>query len=111
MMSLSSDFFEQYKKDYKVYGTHTETDKYNNVRTVRDEVEKAVIHTMWHPLRDEADIAEYGQNINKMYYCIIYNAEGIKHNDVVIIRDEEYEIVSIKQYNTHDRIDVKKKKA
>lgn len=110
-MNLSSNFFEQYKKDYKVYGTHTETDKYNNVRTVRDEAEKAVIHTMWHPLRDEADIAEYGQDINEMYYCIIYNAEGLKHNDVVIIRDEEYEIISIKQYNTHDRIDVKKKKA
>ena len=110
-MNLSSNFFNQYKKDYKVYGTHTETDKYNNVRTVRDEAEKAVIHTMWHPLRDEADIAEYGQDINKMYYCIIYNAEGLKHNDVVIIRDEEYEIVSIKQYNTHARIDVKKKKA
>ena len=30
-MNLSSDFFNQYKKDYKVYGTHTETDKYNNV--------------------------------------------------------------------------------
>ena len=107
-MNLSSDFFNQYKKDYKVYGTHTETDKYNNVRTVRDEAEKAVIYTMWHPLRDDADIAEYGQDINKMYYCIIYNnAEGLKHNDVVIIRDEEYEIVSIKQYNTHARIDVK----
>lgn len=110
MMNLSSDFFEQYKKDYRVYGTHTETDKYNNVRTVRDEAEKAVIHTMWHPLRDEADIAEYGQNINKMYYCILFDSNNIKHDDVVIIDSEEYEVTSIKKYNTHIRLDVTKKK-
>ena len=110
MMNLSSDFFNQYKKDYKVYGTHTETDKYNNVRTVRDDAEKAVIYTMWHPLRDEADIAEYGQNINKMYYCILFDSNNIKHDDVVEIDGEEYEVTSIKKYNTHTRLDVTKKK-
>ena len=110
MMWLKLDLFEQYKSDYKVYGTHTEADKYSNVRTVRDTEEKAVIHTMWHPLRDEADIAEYGENINKMYYCILFNITNIAHGDVVVIDNEEYEVTSIKKYNTHARLDVTKKK-
>lgn len=110
MIWLKSDLFEEYKSDYKVYGTHTETDKYNNVRTVRDTEEKAVIHTMWHPLRDEADIAEYGENINKMYYCILFDIVGIKHGDVIEIDGEEYEVTSVKKYNTHTRLDVTKKK-
>lgn len=110
MMWLKSDFFEQYKKDYKVYGTHTETDKYSNVRTVKDVEAKTTIHTMWHPLRDEADIAEYGENINKMYYCILFNITNIAHGDIVEIDGEEYEVTSIKKYNTHTRIDVTKKK-
>lgn len=111
MISISTrGDFEEFKKDYDVYGTHTYKDKYLNESTIRDEQPKLKIHTMWHPLRDEADVAEYGQDINKMFYCIIYDAKDIKHNDVVVLYDEEYEIVSIKRYNTHTRLDVKKKK-
>lgn len=110
MIWLKSDFFEQYKRDYKIYGTHTETDKYSNVRTVKNTEAKTTIRTMWNPLRDEADIAEYGENINKMYYCILFNITNITHGDIVEIDGEEYEVTSIKKYNTHTRIDVTKKK-
>lgn len=111
MILNTQNDFTDFKRNYDVFGTHTETDKYRNESIVRDSEPKATLYTMWHPLNDAAAIAEYGQDISRMYYCIIYNAEGLKHNDVIIIRDEEYEIVSIKQYNTHARIDVKKKKA
>jgi hypothetical protein len=66
---------------------------------------------MWHPLTDEASIAEYGVNINKMYYCILYNDPGIDYNDVIIIRGAEYEVVGIKYYNTHTRVEISRKKA
>lgn len=111
MMNLTVNAFDEFKRDYDVYGTHLHKDKYLNESIIRDESPKRKIRTMWHPLRDEADIAEYGQDISKMFYCIIYNADGIEHNDVVTIYCEEYEVVSIKHYNTHTRLDVRKKKA
>lgn len=111
MISLTENDFTEYKKLYDVYGTHVAEDKYHNESIVRDEQPKLQIRTMWHPLRDDADVAEYGQDINKMFYCILYHADNIKHNDIVILYGDEYEIVSIKRYNTHTRIDIKRKKA
>ena len=45
-----------------------------------------------------------------MYYCILFDSNNIKHDDVVEIDGEEYEVTSIKKYNTHIRLDVTKKK-
>lgn len=111
MMNLTANAFDEFKRDYPIFGTHTYKDKFLNESIVRDDVPKRIIRTMWHPLRDEADIAEYGQDISQMFYCIVYDADGIEHNDVVVIYDKEYEVVSIKRYNTHIRLDVRKKKA
>jgi hypothetical protein len=105
------DDFEEFKKDYKIYGTHTKSDKYLNESIVRDEEPKCVIHTMWHPLTDTSAIAEYGKNISKMFYCVMYEDCDVDYNDVVEIRGHEYEVVGIKYYNTHTRIDVSRKKA
>lgn len=110
-MMLTQSAFKQFKKNYDVYGTHTEIDKYRNETTVRDDNIKCTICTMWHPLRDESDIAEYGQDISRMFYAILYNAENIAYNDIINIYNDDYEVVSIKRYNTHTRIDVRRKKA
>lgn len=109
-MILTHNEFEEFKSDYKIYGTHTEKDKYLNEKTVVDEEPKGTLHVMWHPLTDAAAIAEYGRNISKMFYCITYDDLGVEYNDVVTIHGSEYEVVGIKYYNTHTRIDVSRKK-
>lgn len=109
-MMITQNEFEEFKSDYAVYGVHTEKDKYLNERTVKDEEPRGTIHTMWHPMTDTASITEYGQNISKMFYCIIYEDPGIDYGDIVTIRDAEYEVVGIKYFNSHTRIDVSKKK-
>lgn len=110
MTELTRNEFEEFKRDYEIYGTKTEEDKYRNERTVVDSEPKGVLHTMWHPMTDAASIAEYGKAISKMFYCIIYEDPGVEYNDVVTIHGAKYEVVGIKYYNTHTRIDVSKKK-
>lgn len=106
---LTRNAFKDLKKDYSVYGTHTEQDKYNNEYTVVDDVAKCTVNTMWHPITDEASIAEYGSSVKRMYYCILYGDDDIEYNDIVLIADVQYEVVGIKQFNTYTRIDVRKK--
>lgn len=103
------DDFREYKREYEIYGTHTIEDKYNNEQAVIDDHPRCTVYTMWNPLIDALSIAEYGQDISNMYYAIIYDDPGIQHGDVVTIRDEQYEVVGIKHYHTHTRIEIKKK--
>lgn len=110
-MTLTRNEFTNFKQDYDIYGTHTEDDKYSNEHTVKDDTPKATINVMWNPLNDAAAIAEYGKDIKKMFYCILYDDPGLAYNDVVTIRGEDYEVVGLKYYNTHTRVEVSKKKA
>ena len=106
---LTQDAFQELKADYAFYGTHTETDNYRNEYAVRDENPKCTVHTMWQPLTDYYSVAEYGKAVSKMFYAIIYEDADIDYNDVVIIRDAEYEVMGIKYFNTYTRLEVKKK--
>lgn len=110
MMNLTQNEFEEFKDDYAVYGTHTEKDKYLNERTVTDSEPRGTIHTMWHPLTDAASVAEYGKDISKMFYGVIYDDPGIDYDDIITIRNADYEVIGIKYYNTHTRVEVRRKK-
>ena len=108
---LTRDVFKDLKADFPVYGTHTEMDKYNNETTVIDTEPKCTINVMWQPITDQASIVEYGRNVNRMYYTIVYDDPNVDYNDVVYIRGDAHEIVGIKYFNTYTRIEVKKKEA
>jgi hypothetical protein len=110
MMTLTQRAFTEFKQDYSVYGTHPVLDRYKNEQSVKDTEPRGVINTMWHPLVDASDIAEYGSDISRMFFGIIYEDPGIKHGDILTINNDEYEIVGIKYFNTHTRIDVRRKK-
>lgn len=111
MMELTQNEFEEFKKDYSIYGTHSVKDKYLNEQTVRDDTPRGTIHTMWHPITDAFTVAEYGRNVSTMLYCIIYDDPGIDYGDIVEVHGKEHEVVGIKYFNTHTRIDVQRKKA
>ena len=106
---LTQDQFQDLKGDFPVYGTSAQKDKYRNEYTVRDEQPKCTVHTMWQPLTDYYSVAEYGKAVSKMFYGIIYEDADIDYNDVIIIRDSEYEVMGIKYFNTYTRLEVKKK--
>lgn len=108
MIQKFNQSFEDMKQDYAVYAYVTVVDKYGNV-TSSQTAQKETIHCMWQVLTNEADIVEYGLDVKSMYYCIIYEDKNIDFGDIVTINDELYEVVSIKRFNTHTRIDVKKK--
>lgn len=110
-MILTQNEFQDFKQDYAVYGTHTEQDKYKNEYIVKDDSAKGTIHTMWHPMSDAASIAEYGKDISKMMFAIVYEDIAIDYNDIITLFGDEYEVVGIKRYNTHKRIEVRRKKA
>lgn len=110
-MLLTQDQFEEFKKDYAVYGTHTELDPYRNEKTIKNDSPRGTVHTMWHPMTGTVAFAEYGRDISSMLYSIVYDNPGIEYNDIIEIYGDEYEVVGIKIYNTHVRIDVKRKKA
>ena len=109
-MILTQDRFSEFKKNYEIYGTHTEKDDRMVERTVKDTEPRCTVHTMWHPMTDAVSAAEYGADISSMYYAIIYEPAQIEYNDVVTLFGEDCEVVGIKRYNTHIRIDVKRKK-
>lgn len=111
-MNLTQNQFQNMKADYPVYGTHTAKDRYNEEYLEKDTDPKCIMHVMWHPMTDAVSAQEYGRDISSMYYCILYDDNtGIDYNDVVVLFDDEYEVVGIKHFNTHDRIDIKKKAA
>lgn len=115
ILSTKNDFAD-FKADYTVFSTVLETDQYSNEHRVKSAA-KSTIHTMWHPLTSGhqltsgADIAEYGESISSMLYCILYDLHknDIDYFDVITINDEDYEVVKIKTFNTHTRIDVQKR--
>lgn len=109
-MTLTQKAFTEYKADYDVYGTHLVTDRYNSEQAVKDTEPKGTVHTMWHPLTDAASIAEYGVDVNKMFYAILYDDPGIEYGDLITLHGHDYEVVGIKYFNTHTRVDVRRKK-
>ena len=109
---LTAPYFKQFKESYSFYGTHTALDSYGNEYTARDTTPRATIETMWHPLDDRIQIAEYGRDFDKVLYGIAYDCpSSLTYGDRVDIDGEEYEITALKKYNTHTRIDIKKKVA
>ena len=111
MRTLTRDRFEEFKQDYDIYGTHAALDRYNNETRQKDTAPKCTVHTMWNPLTDAVSIAEYGEDISRVYSAMIYDNDTITYGDLVTIDDEEYEVVAVKKYHTHNRVDIMKKKA
>lgn len=111
IMTLTQDKFKEFKADYQFYGTHLEKDKYRNEQSVKNDTPRCTVNTMWHPMTDAVSVAEYGRDIASMYFAIVYDNPGIQHNDVVTLFGDDYEVVGVKHFNTHDRVDVKKKAA
>lgn len=108
-MILTQNAFKDIKKDYDVFGVVTKLDQYNNEYVEMAQEPKCTINTMFHPLTDEASVAEYGQQIKRMYYAIVYGDPDIDYKDVVMLHGEPHEVVGIKYFNTYTRIDVKYK--
>jgi len=107
-MTLTEDKFEDLKADYVVYGPITTTDAYGNETAVYS-FPKAVLHTMWRPVSDEASVALYGADVKTMREAVIYDtAADIDVLDQVEISGERYEVVSIKYYNTHRLLKVRR---
>ena len=110
MNTLTRGDFLEFKRVYSVFSTVLETDSYLNEHRTKS-TEKLKIFTMFHPLTSDVDIAEYGEDVKNMLYCILYDIQpgALDYYDVITINDEDYEITSMKFFNTHARIDVKKK--
>lgn len=106
---LTQDHFEEFKNDYDIYGTEIVTDEYGNERSVKSDTVKGTIHVMWQPVTDFASVAEYGKDVARMFYCILYDEINIAYDDVVTIYGDDYEVVGIKRFNTHYRVEVRKK--
>ena len=70
-IGLTKDHFEVFKQDYDVYGTHIVSDEYNDEQAVKDDTPKCTIHVMWQPMTDWAHVAEYGRDVERMFYCIL----------------------------------------
>ena len=111
MWRLTRDAFGEFKQTYAVYGTHIEKDAYRNEYTVQDTAPRGTIRTMFQPLTDQLAFQEYGADISNMRFAIVYEDTEIKHNDVITIDDDEYEVVGIKKFNNYRRIEVRRKKA
>lgn len=106
--ALTRNDFLEFKREYSVFSTVLETDSYLNEHRVKS-AEKTKINTMFHPLTSSADIEEYGERVHSMLYCILYDVTDIDYYDIITVDNIDYEIVSIKKYNTHTRIDIEKR--
>lgn len=94
--------FREFKQEYKIYGTHEETDKYHSTQLVKDEEPKTTIYTMWQPITDEVTVQAYGVAVKEMLTAIIYdNRDKIEEHDQLTIDGTDYEIISIKKWHTH----------
>jgi hypothetical protein len=103
--------FNQYKDDYAVYGTHEVLDQYRNKSRVKDTTPRGTIHVMWQPATDSVSLAEYGEDINRVYFALVYDETVIEYGDVINVHGEDCEVVAVKEYNTYRRVDVRRKKA
>lgn len=106
---LTQNHFEEFKNDYNVYGTHIVQDDYGNEQAVKDSTVKCTIHVMWQPVTDYASALEYGKDVARMFYCILYDdTVSIDYGDIVTIRNEDYEVLGIKLFNTYTKLEVRK---
>lgn len=104
---LTENYFSEYKKDFIVYGPRTVTDAYGNEKNVYD-VNNGTIHTMFSPVSDKESIELYGQSVEHIRQAVVYENTPIDSMDQVIIDNERYEVISIKQFQTHREIKVRK---
>lgn len=105
----TKDQFTRFKQDYEVYGTHEVVDQYRNKTREKDTTPRGTINCMWQPATDNVSLAEYGRSVSSIYFAIIYDDLPIEHGDVITVRGKECEVISIKEFNTYRRVDVKRK--
>ena len=106
---LTSDKFEGFKADYNVYRKTTVTDRYGNVKeSVVAGTPKSTIHVMWHPVTDEASVAEYGERVQRMLEAVLYGDADISEFDIISIGSDNYEVRSVLHRNTHRMIRVER---
>lgn len=112
MIHKFTEHFHDFKLAYNIYGTTTIRDKYGNERLNRDETPKGSIIVMWSPITDEISMQQYGADIDKMLQCVLYDTEQAgetpEEHDRLKIKEDWYEIISIKPFNTHKTIKIKK---
>lgn len=102
---LTRDKFEGFKADYSVYQKTEITDRYGNVKdSVVAGEPKSTIHVMWHPVMDEAMVAEYGERVQRMLEAVLYGAADIAEFDIVAIGSDNYEVRRVLHRNTHRMI-------
>lgn len=104
---LTENKFKAFKDDYNVYGHTGADDGYGGYSQSLSSTAKGSINVMWHPVTDEAAIAEYGERVNRMYEAVLYEG-SLDELDVVKINGENYEVRSIQRFNTHRLIRVEK---
>lgn len=107
-MALTENAFLEFKHDYAVYGCRSVMDQYNNEQRIPESEPKCTIHVMWHPVSDEASIAAFGDRVLSMLQAVYYGSESIENFDRISINGDQYEVVSIKVFNTYRLILVRK---
>ena len=102
--------FSQFKLNYDIYGTHTTMDPYMNEQLVKDDNPRGSIYVMWFPSNGSASIVQYGRDVTRMLYALVYDDTQIKYGDRVTIYGEDFEVVGIKMYNNYRRVEVRRLK-
>lgn len=105
-MDLTQTKFNEFKCDYQLYKPSATQDRYGNEMNVFEAA--GTIHCMWTPVADEASIAEFGPDVNRMKQAVLYGGDVIGELWQVDIDGERYEIVSIMPYNTHRLVKVRR---
>ena len=106
---LTSDKFEGFKADYDVYQKTTVTDRYGNIKdAVVIGEPKCKIHVMWHPVTDEATIAQYGERVQRKLEAVLYGDADIAEFDILKVGSDDYEVRSVMHRNTHRMITVER---
>lgn len=100
---LTRNRFLCFKSDYAIYGTHLEVDEYGTEKKLIDTEPKFTIHVMWTPVTDEVAWRSFGPDTERMLQCVYYDDDGneVKDGDRLYIRNNQYEIVSVRWWNTH----------
>lgn len=108
MMTLTQDKFKEFKKEYAVYGVHEEVDEYMNEQLVMDADPKFSVKVMITPVTDSVYVDLYGQDVKKMFQFVLYDNEDVREHDRMIIDEYVFEIVSVKKWNTHRVVLIKR---
>jgi hypothetical protein len=85
-------------------------DPYMNEQLVKDDNPRGSIYVMWFPSNDSASIVQYGRDVTRMLYALVYDDTQIKYGDRITIYGEDYEVVGIKMYNNYRRVEVRRLK-